>query len=145
MTTADCAFKVGDTFEARLHFTADSVRRFAAMTGDTNPLHHDEAYARASRFGGLIACAGDYTAQMMGALAKALTARGGALGLEFQFKFLRAVHAGETLDLRWVVAAVTPKPGLGGHIVQVEGTLARPDGTVSVAATSKAVVTPGRP
>ena len=32
-----------------------AVRKFARAIGETNPLYHDEAYARGTRFGGVIA------------------------------------------------------------------------------------------
>ena len=35
--------------------TRDSIRHWAHATGDRNPLYLDESYARASRYGGLIA------------------------------------------------------------------------------------------
>jgi acyl dehydratase len=35
-------------------FTADDVDRYAALTGDRNPLHFDEAFARRTRAGRLI-------------------------------------------------------------------------------------------
>lgn len=131
------SFAVGERFTASFSFPADEIREFAARSGDTNPLHHDEAFARTTRFGGLIAAAGHYTSLMMGVIAQTLTARGNGVGLGFTFRFERAVHAGETLHLTWTVAKVEPKPSLGGLIVDFDGTLAREDGSVSVRATSK--------
>lgn len=42
---------VGDTATAELAVTHDDVERFAALTGDDNPLHVDPDYAAESVFG----------------------------------------------------------------------------------------------
>ncbi len=133
----ESGFLVGERFTDEFTFTADAIRAFAASTGDTNPLHHDEAYARTTRFGGLIAAAGHYTSLMMGTVARAITERGPGVGLGFTFRFHRAVQAGETLSLVWTVTDIQPKASLGGYVVDMEGRLSRADGSVSVSATSK--------
>ncbi len=46
---------VGDRFEFTKTITDRDVRRFAAASGDTNPLHLDEEFAEGTRFRGRIA------------------------------------------------------------------------------------------
>jgi 3-hydroxybutyryl-CoA dehydratase len=46
---------VGDTFEQNFIVTDDKVRGFAAVSGDDNPLHIDEEFAKNTRFGKRIA------------------------------------------------------------------------------------------
>ena len=46
---------VGDSFEFTKTITARDVRRFAAASGDTNPLHLDDEFAERTRFRGRIA------------------------------------------------------------------------------------------
>jgi len=46
---------VGDRFEFTKTITDGDVRRFAAASGDTNPLHLDDAFAEKTRFRGRIA------------------------------------------------------------------------------------------
>jgi len=56
-TTAETAdgLSVGDRFEFTKTITDDDVHRFAAASGDTNPLHLDEEFAGRTRFRGRIA------------------------------------------------------------------------------------------
>ncbi|WP_302082061.1 MaoC family dehydratase [Salinibaculum rarum] len=55
--TADdpMTLSVGDRFEFTKTITDGDVRRFAASSGDTNPLHLDEEFADETRFSGRIA------------------------------------------------------------------------------------------
>ena len=45
---------IGASFSRRVTFDAKSIRDFATLTGDCNPLHHDEAAAARGPFGSLI-------------------------------------------------------------------------------------------
>lgn len=108
------------------------------MGGDTNALHHDEAYAKASRFGGLIASGGQCTAMMMGPLADFLTARKNAVGLEFSFKFTKAVPAEGIYQLHWQIDKITHKSSLKGHLIQFVGRLMQGE-VLHIAATCTAL------
>lgn len=121
------AFSEGEDFTKILAFTPQSVKQFATLGGDTNPLHHDEAYAKASRFGGLIASGGQCTAMMMGPVADFLTARKNAVGLEFNFKFHKAVPATGDYTLHWKILTITHKASLNGHLIKFEGRLMQGD------------------
>ena len=139
---SSCAFAVGDGVQRRFEFTVDNIRHYAVLTGDDNPLHHDQAVAATSRFGCLIACAGQSISLMTGALATFLIERGGALGLEFSFRMRRAVKAGDVLRLTWTIESIAPDPRRGGDIAILMGTLASEDGEPSVLAQAKALILP---
>jgi len=49
------ALSAGDEFEFTKTITEADVERFAAASGDTNPLHLDDEYAEQTRFSGRIA------------------------------------------------------------------------------------------
>ena len=135
MTTEQYQALVGEAFSKQVQFDAAGIAEFATLSGDTNPLHHDAAYAAKSRFGGIIASGPQVTSLLMAMVAAYLASRGPGVGLGFNFRLRSAVRAGELVTLRWKVTAVKEKRSLGGHVISLEGEAVRPDGTVAVIAT----------
>ena len=131
---------VGDCFTRRAFFDADSIRNFATLCGDHNPLHHDERAAAASRFGTLIASGPHVVALMMGLDATFLSREADALGLGFEFRFVKAVPAGAELTLEWTITGIEQKASLGGDVVSVEGRAVDDAGIVYVTATGRNLV-----
>ncbi|HKU85106.1 MAG TPA: MaoC family dehydratase [Casimicrobiaceae bacterium] len=131
---------VGDRFTRRASFDADSIRNFATLCGDHNPLHHDERAAAASRFGTLIASGPHVVALMMGLDATFLSREADALGLGFEFRFVKAVPAGCELTLEWTIAGIEYKASLDGDVVNVEGRAIDDAGVVYVTATGRNLV-----
>ena len=123
---------VGEAFCRRVTFDAKSIREFASMNGDLNPLHHDEDVAARSTFGGLIASGTHVSALMMGLTATHFSRSCAPLGLEFKLRFVRAIRAGATLELRWILTALTPKASLRGDLATLEGNAHDDDGVVYV-------------
>lgn len=132
--------KRGTTFEAEHVFETGASQAFALSVGDTNPAHHDPKSPAAARFGGMIASGTETTARMMGLTAGYFSGLGPTLGLEFTFRFRRAVPMGARTLIRWTVTDIEHKPGLG-HIATSTGTLTLVEsGEVAVEATSKGVL-----
>ena len=123
---------VGEQFARRVTFDARSIREFATASGDFNPLHHDEAFASRSAFGGLIASGTHVSALLMGLTATHFSQRFAPLGLEFTLRFVRAVRAGTTLELRWTLVGLTPKASLRGDLAKLEGRARDDAGVVHV-------------
>jgi len=138
----DSSYKVGETTSRFVTFDADSVRQFAALAGDLSPLHHDDAFAKATRFGGLIVSGTQYSALMMGMVATFLTERKAGLGLEFEFQFRQAVLVGQTVRMEWRIVSVEPNPKLKGDVIGLEGALLDEHGEVCVLARSKSLSIP---
>jgi len=132
MEASTLPFAIGERTTRRVVFSAQSIREFAERSGDMNPLHHDEAVAAQSAFGTLIASGPHVVALMMGLDASFLSARGESLGIEFAFRFVKAIPADKELVLEWRVSACRPTPGGSGHIVSVEGRAADDAGTIFV-------------
>lgn len=135
-------FMVGQVLEAPILFTPDSVRAFAKMTNDSNPLHHDAELAADTRFGGLIASGTQTTALLLGSLANHLFPDNASLGLGCSFQLRRAVPADAALIARWTVRRIVPKPSLSGVIVDLDGALVDARGTVFVEAGATIAVMP---
>ena len=129
--------EVGETFSRKVAFDAQGIAAFATLCGDTNPLHHDAAYAAASRFGGIIACGPHVTSLLMALTASHFAPRGPGVGLGFTFRLRSAVRAGETVTMRWRVTAVTRKETLRGSIIQLVGEVVRPGGVIAITATGE--------
>lgn len=94
--------KVGDTFSKSREITDELIRQFAEISGDYNPLHLDDEFAKTTRFGKRIA---------HGMLSGAFIS--GVLGYEFSIrkvvylnqtlKFVAPVFIGDTVTVRATV------------------------------------------
>jgi len=134
--------EIGQSCSRPYVFTHENIKRFAEDAGDHNPLHHDEAAAAASRFGTIIASGAHMSGVLMSLVASELSAARETVGLEFQFRFIKAVPAGTETVLSWTVTAVEPHATLKGDIVTSDGQIADAAGTVYVTARSKGVCWP---
>jgi acyl dehydratase len=133
--------QVGQSFSKTVALDVDSIRSFARSCGDTNPLHHDEAAARASRFGSIIAC-GPHTASLLLALSAEHFANiCPALGLDFRVQFRKAVKAGDRVTFRWTVVRVEDKPSMQGELVEIDGEAVNQDGVRVLSATGLVLAT----
>lgn len=133
---------IGETCTCTLALSAESIKSFASLVDDRNPLHHDDAYAAQSRFGGLIASGTQPTAHFMALLATHFSQYAQPLGLEFDVKLKRAAHAGDTLVMTWRVRDAWWKPSLNGDLVQLEGSVANQRGETVVVGKATILVMP---
>ncbi len=116
------AISVGEHIVEQVALSFEEIKRFATLCGDLNPLHHDEDYARQTRFGGVIACGPQLSSLMMGMTATYFSREGAMLGLEFNFRFRKAVMVGDTITMDWEIVAADYKASLQGQLVVLEGT-----------------------
>ena len=117
---------LGETAARKVTLDEAAIRAFAASCGDFNPLHHDPEYAKATRYGGIIASGPHYLSLLMGLMATHYTRFGPQVGIDFQVKFRRPVRPGDTIELHWVVTAIEPKSR--GDVITLDGSIANQRG-----------------
>ena len=87
---------VGMTVSIQNTVSEQDVIDFARVSGDYNPLHMDEEYARTTLFGGRIAH-GALSASYISAVLGNDLPGPGAVFLELNLKFVRPVRIGDTV------------------------------------------------
>ena len=130
-----------ERFSSEVKLTPKAVADYASAVGDTNPLHHDPAFAAASRYGRLIASGPHTSALLLALTASHFSTRGSVVGLEFWVRFRRPVFADETIRLEWLVVKVTPNKKLGGDVVDMRGRIVGADGKTALGAKGRVLVT----
>lgn len=86
--------RVGETASRTVRITDEHVELFSRLTGERNPIHHDDDHARRSRFGGRIAQGGVVTGILDALAADELP---GCVLLEQRLRYLAAVRPGEAI------------------------------------------------
>ncbi len=76
--------KIGDSFSTERHVTDELIRKFAEVSGDYNPIHLDEEFAKTTRFGKRIA-----HGMLSGAFISAV--------LGYEFKERKIVYLSQTM------------------------------------------------
>jgi len=115
----------GQTARRTRTVTAHDIELFTEMTGDRNPLHYDEAAARASRFGGIIV-QGGVTSGLLNALVAEDLPGPGSVFLHVDWNFRAPVRPGDEITAEAEVIDVhADKP-----ICTLRTTITNQDGTV---------------
>ncbi len=130
----------GRAFTYAVTVTETHLATGAGLIGDFNPLHVDERFARASRYGGRI-LHGVITGALMGGPIGMIFHGTAIAYLDQSLRFLAPVRIGDTLTTTWTVTALTPKPkhrcgivAMGSRALNQEGVaVAEGSGTVMVA------------
>jgi len=103
-------FKVGDSKSVEVQVTDKMVRQFAEMSGDFNPIHLDDEYAKKTRFGRRIAHGMICGALISRALAMELGP--GGIYLSQNLKFLQPVFIDDTIIIELHVASLRESKGI---------------------------------
>jgi len=102
--------KLGQTAETTRVVTGADIAAFAAVSGDSNPLHLDEAYARTTAFGGRIAH-GMLSAGFISAVLGVKLPGPGAIYLSQNLRFRRPVKIGDLVTARVTVSELNERRG----------------------------------
>ena len=117
---------VGERVTRTVRYTRDEIARFATLTFDTNPVHHDLAAAHRAGHADVIA-SGQHTSALMSGLAATHFSRcddgigRSMLCLHFNFAYREPIFADSDVALRWVVSGTEWNASLDGVIAQLEG------------------------
>ena len=119
---------------------AQDVRRWVMAMDYANPLHYDEAVARASRFGEIVV-QGGVTSAILNALVAEDLPGPGTVFLQVNWSFRAPVRPGDTITGKAEVVEVrTDKP-----ICKLKTTVTRGDGTVVLDGDAVCYTMPIRP
>jgi acyl dehydratase len=116
---------VGQIAELSRTVGDSDIALFTQISGDHNPLHYNEAAAKASRFGEIVVQGGITSAILNAVVAEELPGPG-TVFLKVSWAFKAPVRPGDTITGRVeVTSARTDKP-----ITELKTTVTRDDGTV---------------
>jgi acyl dehydratase len=87
---------VGQTAQRSRKVTARDIELFTEISGDRNPLHYDEAVAKATRFGGIVVQGGVTSAILNAVVAEDLPGPG-TVFLQVNWSFKAPVRPGDTI------------------------------------------------
>ena len=123
--------KVGQRAERSRDVSSRDIEMFTAISGDRNPLHYDEALARASKFGSLIVQGGVTSAILNAVVAEDLPGPG-TVFLSVAWSFKAPVRPGDRITGAVEVISVrADKP-----ITELRTTVTRDDGVVALEGTA---------
>jgi len=97
--------KVGQKASRSITFTNDHVKKYAELTGDYNPVHFKEDFARRTKFGRLIV-QGGLTTGLVDALVAMDMPGPGTVFLSQNWKFIAPVFIGDTITAEVEVLSV---------------------------------------
>ena len=126
--TSPAALAVGQRAARELTVDEATVRAFAELTGDYNPLHFDADFAAGTRFGRLIAQGGITTGLLHALVAMDLPGPGSVF-VRQQWTFPAPVYIGDTIRAEATVTKVIPRRGM----VVLDFTVTNQDGTTVLA------------
>jgi acyl dehydratase len=92
------SLQIGDSYTYSRTISAEDVRLFAQITGDDNPIHLDDAFARGTRFGKTIV----HGVLLMGIISKVLGRDFpgyGSVAVAISCRFLRPVPVGSEITV----------------------------------------------
>lgn len=118
---------VGQIATRSLTLSAQHVQKYSEITGDYNPLHFDEVFAAATKFGRLVV-QGGLTSGILNALVAEDMPGPGTVFLSQDIKFVAPVYIGDTITGEAEVLSIhKTKP-----VCQLRVKVSRQDGEIAL-------------
>ncbi len=117
------SIRVGQVASVKRTFTQSDLDRFAALSGDDNPIHVDPAFSARTKFGRTVAHGMFLYSVVCSVLGSRLPGPG-TLQIEQELMFPTATPTGEEVEIRVEVTEVQPTSGLA----DLSTLIIRPDG-----------------
>ena len=129
---------VGDRTEHIFSVSADEMRSFAALSGDTSLVHNDRDFARARGFDDVIVYGGLMLAHLSQVLGMKLPGPTGTSTC-WTIEYRGPLYVGETATIAFEVVGVSPGTGLidGKYTIHAAGRLVARGTTQSVLPTDQ--------
>ena len=126
MTENKTCLTVGESAEFTRHISAQDIAAFAQISGDDDPVHTDEEYAKTTPFGRIIAH-GVLALSPASAVAAVISKRAmdrGAVGRPVsigydRIRFTRPVFAGNTLTAKYTIEEIDDVAGRSRSKVEI--------------------------
>ena len=115
---------IGQQFTSTRTFTQADFNRFAALSGDDNPIHVDPAFSARTKFGRTVAHGMLLYSALCGLLSQHVP---NAEQLEQDLRFPSPTYVGEEITLQLIVREVNADD----HTARLAATITRPSGEVS--------------
>jgi acyl dehydratase len=115
---------VGQAASIKRTFAQSDFDRFAALSGDDNPIHVDPEFSARTKFGRTVAHGMFLYSVVCGVLSSQLPGTG-VIQVEQELMFPTATPAGEEVEIRVAVTNVLPAEGLA----ELATLVVRPDGS----------------
>jgi 3-hydroxybutyryl-CoA dehydratase len=104
-------WNIGDSRSFSKTITDADIRAFAEISGDHNPIHLDEAYAAASKFGRRIAHGALITSFISNVIGNQIPGHG-CIYLGSSFKFKNPTFIGDTVTATATIKSLRAERGL---------------------------------
>ena len=121
------SLQVGQVESIRRTFSQSDFNRFAALSGDDNPIHVDPAFSARTKFGRTVAHGMFLYSTVCGLLGRRMPGPG-TIQIEQELMFPTATPAGEEVEIQVEVTAVQSAKGLA----DLNTLVIRPDGSTGL-------------
>ncbi|MFN4189748.1 MAG: MaoC family dehydratase [Pseudothermotoga sp.] len=119
-------FQVGQSYDEAFVITEKMVKDFSELTGDKNPVHLDEEYAKSTRFKKRI-CHGMLVASLISKVLGMDFPGPGTILVKQQFKYRSPVYIDEKIVVQVKITQVIPERQrmlLDTNVIKEDGTTA---------------------